>query len=531
MSDQQEELQQIFSDAVLLEAMTIGESVSAYLLGRAEVNGIAITSPLTKVCDTAFWLEKTSNGGYILLISIVEIGSFITSQKTPALDNEAYARAFTHHTTEKVFVPLFPDCLAEGNLSFLEGQPCPALTLFLPFDATLHAEEPSIQHTVVNCRKLLTYEEGDMEMSDAQAELSSMLQTAVFLALELWKMRVLNGAIASYKIDTGWVTTEDGVRILLEEDKRFMSYIIVQEFMILANQTIASYLAERMQPALYRNHAVQVPLVKATYGPSIHGHGGLNVPVYIHATVPLRHYPDLVNQRILLAVLQGEPSPYTIIELETIAAHLNREEASIKSAKGEHFREEYDEKLQKMIKEESLASLHQKQFHSVIRKAAEEQTLALEIAQEIHRRLEHMLLKVNDLYTLVFRFQNIGEEWERIKLAIFQFLQKNPSYAAMLLNIGHQIGKWKVLGYDEPRNLLGHFQVKVSIQYEGQEYTSSFHTALQKEHAKQLAIVEVLANIAGVVLPFPEVSELESWEEAHQEVKTLMDFLKQRGGY
>ena len=104
MSDQQEELQQVFSEAALSEAMTVEQSIPTALLGRAEVNGITINGPLTKACDTAFWLERIINDGYTLLISIVDVGSFITTHTTPTLDDEAYTRAFTHHTTEKVFV-------------------------------------------------------------------------------------------------------------------------------------------------------------------------------------------------------------------------------------------------------------------------------------------------------------------------------------------------------------------------------------------------------------------------------------------
>ena len=512
MSHQEERASQPFLEDALAETLQVQEHIAPALLSRPEVNGVTITGPLTKACNTAMWLERTPQGGYTLFYSIVDVGSFVTSSTTPALDKEASTRGFTHFTAEKVFVPLLPESLAEGSLSLLEGQPCPTLTLSLPFDASFHLGAPSLHQTYVRSRRRFTYEEVANEMVESHAEFSVLFQDAFSLALQLWKARVVNGAIASYDVEMGWVTTEDGVRILLEEDKRFVSYIIVQEFIILANHTLASYLAERKQPALYRNHTVQLPPTKATYGSRIGGHGGVHVPAYIHATYPLHSYADLVNQRILLASLRGEPSPFTTAELETLSLALNRQEAIIKAAKPEQFLRERDEHLQKRIEEEPIASLDHKQFHSVIRRAAEEHVLTPLIEQEIYRRLERTLLKDNDLYTLIFRYHNSGEEWERIQQAVCRFLQKTPAQAAMLYNRGQQEGKWTVVRYDTTQNVRGQFQAHMTLHCEGQNYTSSLHTALRKDRAKYLAFADVLATLVGVVLP-PDVPMLEPWEK------------------
>ncbi|TMC24456.1 MAG: hypothetical protein E6J34_00460 [Chloroflexi bacterium] len=108
----------------------------------------------------------------------------------------------------------------------------------------------------------------------------------------------------------------------------------------------------------------------------------------------------MLNQRVLLAAISGQPSGNTQAELEAIALSLNAKEASIKAAKPAYFRGQHDEQLQTLIEEEPLRSLDQKQFHSVIRKVAQEQALTPHIALEILRRLEQQLLKDNDLYTL-----------------------------------------------------------------------------------------------------------------------------------
>ncbi len=191
------------------------------------------------------------------------------------------------------------------------------------------------------------------------------------------------------------------------------------------------------------------------------------------------------------------------MELEVIAVHLNEEEAIIKEAKKVYFLAEYDELLRNMVDDVTqIQQLDTKQFHSVIRMAAGSHVLPLIVEQEIARRLEAHLLRANDLFTLVFRFQNIGEEWMRVKIAVFHTLQKYPSDATLLF-MGKQEGIWDVPLYEEmtERSVsFNPFHTRVLVQVKGQSYMSSFHTAPQKKLAKQYASVEVLASIAGVTL-------------------------------
>jgi ribonuclease R len=519
------------------EAAEVAKSISETLAGRSTVNGITIDGPASKDLDDAFWLERLSDGSYRLSISITDVGVLLTAQTTPTLDQEARQRAFTRYFADHRD-SMLPETISEGCLSLLEGQPRPTLTMTIPFDASLHAGEPVIQQTLLTSLKQFHYKEVDREIEDGQTEFAPLLQDAFRLAQGLYQARRANGALALYDLTTGWATTEEGALIKLSTSERHKAHLLIQELMILANQSLALYFAQRGIPALYRNHAakaiaperfallrllettvahperirttVSLALERACYAPTVEGHFGLNLPAYLHWTSPLRRYPDLVNQQILHATLTGEPSPFTSSELEAIAAQVNTEEATIKDAKKAFFLAEYDQPLQRIIQEatqddtssaQPLAHLDAKHFHSVLRMATEGHVLLPAVEQELYRRLEEQTLEAHDLFTLVFRFHNSGETWERVKRAVLHWLQDHPSSAVSMLQMGQQI-----LGWESPtREIMNHgtlhariFQARVTVKVAGQSYISSLHTATQKDLAKQRADAEILAAIAGI---------------------------------
>jgi len=366
-------------------------------------------------------------------------------------------------------------------------------------------------------------------------------------------------SLALYDLETGWATTEEGVLFQLPTGERHQAHLIIQECMILANQTLAHYLAERGIPALYRNHAaraiaperqelrellegavthpeqvnpervratVTLALERARYAPTVAGHFGLNLPAYLPATSPLRRYADLVNQRVLAAVLQGEPLPYTSRDLETIADQVNAAEEEMKEAKLAYFRGTYDEQLRGLLvagapdqdtSSRPLSELDAGHFHSVLRMAAEAQVLRPDVEHELLRRLDAQRLGAHDLFTVLFRFQQSGEAWERMKQASFAWLQSHPHYAPSLLVMGQQaLGwgepEWEITTRGEARE--GNFQARALVTIAGQQYRSSWHTSTQKVRAKQAAGAGLLVRIAGVEIAPAAHAAPESTQEA-----------------
>ncbi len=534
-----------FSAAAQKEATAIAMQAGKLLAERPPVRGVTIDGPGSKDLDDAFWIEESTPGSSRLVLSIADAGALITPESTPALEHAAFVRAFTRYFAEGN-APMLPRAICEDHLSLLEGQVRPAITLFIPFDARYHPGESQIALTALTSLRRLSYAGVEAALQEEESEVALMLRRARDLAFTLWQRRRAQGALALYNLNEGWTTTEEGFLQPLSRGECAQAHIIIQEFMILANQLFAAELAARDVPALYRNHqaralaperqtfmqmleavladphqvhperlnaTVGLTLERARYGPTATGHFGLNLPVYLHMTSPLRRYPDLLNQRILHAVLSGAPLPYTKAQLETIAAHINRQEEQMKEARARSFLAAYERHLRQTVGEATqagelvpLAALDAEHFHSLLRMAAEKHILSPAVERELFRRLEAHSLDAYDLFTLVFRFQNEGDRWHRVKAAVIGELVHRPQDAISILFMGHQALLWGEPRYEvrqQATEVAPIWKARVSVTRDRQRFLSGWQQATKKERARQLASLEVLAQLAGVEVPAP----------------------------
>ncbi|WP_052889027.1 RNB domain-containing ribonuclease [Thermogemmatispora carboxidivorans] len=534
-----------FSEKARAEARAAVSRVPALLEGRPLVKGITIDGPASRDLDDALWLEPLPTGGALLQISIADVASLLTPQLTPALEREVRERAFTRYYSNHT-VPLLPRLLSEEHLSLLEGQRRPAVTLTLPFDTSWQPGEPHLGLTCLVSVKRFSYAEADALLNEPDRPLGAMLRGLYRLAEQLFQLRRARGSLALYDLHRGWATSEEGFLLRLSSEQRHRSYLLIQECMILANQLFAQLLAQRGLPALYRNHCskpiaptgealremletallrpdhvrpeqvsatIQLVVERATYAPTLRGHFGLQLPAYLHLTSPLRRYADLVNQRILLSLVQGEsckPLPARE-ELEEIASHLNEVERSLKAAKPAYFLSLYEQQLQKQVEDalaqggegsRPLAGLDARRFHSLVRIAAQSQLLPPVIEAEILARLQEDALGAHDLFTLLFRFSTAGQSWERLKRAALSSLCRQPQHAISLLAMGQQILGWEAPTYEEQTFFSSGgqpcFMACASLRLTDQHYRSATYQAQRKDRARQLASADLLVRVSGL---------------------------------
>lgn len=322
-------------------------NLADYYGNRLPVFGITIDDASTVDRDDGIWLVELHNGNFELQISITDVSTMIP--KNSFLDEEAYRRVITlYHTSPPT--PMLPSHIST-NLGSLEPEKKRlALTIF--FQINHHGEVNSFQikETIFTNKKAFSYSQVEKILNNPSDNPEDKL---------LVKMQKVSQLIAQKRGGNSGILTADGY---VDEDGNLIqenvnTYQLIAELMILTNTSIANFLAQKNIPALYRTQDVGTTdfeevkktmghcLVPAIYSSFAQPHVGLCLIAYTHFTSPLRRYVDLVNHRIIKAILQQKSSPYTQEELEKICIHINEYHQQLKIAKTNYIRQKKQEEV------------------------------------------------------------------------------------------------------------------------------------------------------------------------------------------
>jgi len=225
-------------------------------------------------------------------------------------------------------ITMLPDSVVK-TYTLQEGRACPALSLYVSFDAHTLAVQTTetrleqvpivanMRHdqldTVVTeswlCRDADTAQ-ATPEVAMPHAELALLFRLAKHLKAEReivrGKPETFNRPDYNFRLEG---VTEDGphgdekVSIGLRQRGSPLD-LIVAEAMILANSTWGQWMASLGVPAIYRSQASLSPGIKVRMGTKALPHAGIGVPSYAWSTSPLRRYTDLVNQWQLIACVR-----------------------------------------------------------------------------------------------------------------------------------------------------------------------------------------------------------------------------------
>ncbi len=334
-------------------------------------------------------LTLTEDRAYV---HIADVSWFVPAGSP--LDRGAAGRAFSVYVPGLVS-PMLPPELSEDLCSLRPHADRLCLTVEVPLEGGLPAGEPSFYRSVIRSRERLTYGRAQAILHGgerADAELTEALRRAERLGTSLRDRRFARGAL---RIESGEVVFAfdggGGVgRAWREEEPH--AHMLVEELMILANESVSELLAGRRREALYRVHEppdpqsialllarladLRVPtppapdrmgaseaaavagaaselvtdytkrsgrgrdafpalvlqaLKQARYDPHNLGHSGLASTAYCHFTSPIRRYPDLVVHRALLRELgaSDEPLPEDLPEVAEQASVRERTAAQL----------------------------------------------------------------------------------------------------------------------------------------------------------------------------------------------------------
>ena len=313
---------------------------------------ITIDSESTKDIDDAFSLTQT-NDGFHLFIAIANASSQVSVGS--AIDIEALRIGATAYAGDRVFERMLPRAISEVEGSLVMNRRRDAFLIELRLNQQLQVVECRFDTRAITVKRRLSYDQIPDIIKDESDEHSGMLKNACNLGNLLLRSRRERGAMALYDMTNPLLTDEDGNLRQLNSVRETVGHIIVQEFMILANCVTAEYCMQNNIAVIFRNHQAKssAPAAeelaqtiegwykgkmftpemiqqkmnlfvgKSHYESSCKGHYALNLMGYMHVTSPLRRYPDLINQRQIIAHLKKQDAVYTKVQLSEIAMMVN----------------------------------------------------------------------------------------------------------------------------------------------------------------------------------------------------------------
>ena len=353
-----------FPEKVMRQAERVPDRISeADMQGRTDlrdVQMVTIDGEDAKDLDDAVSLEM--NGGqYILGVHIADVANYV--QEGSALDREAFERGTSVYLVDRV-IPMLPRRLSNGICSLNEGQERLALSCIMTIDQKGKVLDHVIAETVIRVDRRMTYtsvkkilEEQDAEESARYEELVPMFQRMQELAGLLRARRRARGSIDFDFPETKVILDEKGEPVEIRPYDRNTATKIIEDFMLIANETVAEDYFWQELPFVYRTHENPDPdrmkklstfinnfgysirfredevhpkelqkllerlegtpeetlisrltlrsMKQAKYTTECTGHFGLAARYYCHFTSPIRRYPDLQIHRIIKDSLRG----------------------------------------------------------------------------------------------------------------------------------------------------------------------------------------------------------------------------------
>lgn len=420
-----------------------------------------IDGPTTQDRDDAFRVDETENG-WTITVHVADVAGSVPAGS--GSDLNARAAGATIYGARRTIPMLGSEVEQAATLKHSTVRP--SVVIEVQLDGQGSAVGRSIKRGVTENAKALTYASATTILTSGEGNYLRDLAAAQRLAMMLLERRRNAGALALYDLRDGWTTTEEGVLVPLADAEKNVAYIIVQEMMIAANSAVSTWAAEHELPILFRNHQANavapsvkeiaqdiavaqesadpqsnfqtlrqrtsITLRKATYGPRLLGHYGLNLPTYTHATSPLRRYADLVTQRQILALLDGAEPPYSAADLDAIADELRA--AADDRSRAIHEREKARDvrrTLTAVEKAQTLADLSPERWLKTLKLATKGPALE-PIEIEVRRRITEGLLDHQDGH---FILHAANPEWTQLQDDVLEHIgHVNHALASMLLN-------------------------------------------------------------------------------------------------
>lgn len=416
-------LPEVFPEDVIDEARSVPQAVDPEeFKGRRDLRDqtiITIDGADAKDLDDAVSIEERPNGNTRLGVHIADVSHYV--REGTALDREALRRGCSVYLVDRV-IPMLPPHLSNGICSLNPREDRLTITCEMEIDRSGKIVAYDLFPSVINTNERMTYddvrtiiEENDEQLCQRYENLVPDLHRMQQLAKILRNKRMQRGAIDFDFTEAQIIVDDKGKPVDIIPRPRTVAEQIIEEFMLAANETVASHFHWLNLPFIYRIHerpdseklqsflefithfgytvrgkvndihprALQQLLEEvdgepeenvisrvllrsmqqARYDTDNKGHYGLSVKNYTHFTAPIRRYPDLIVHRMIRELWQqGNAMP------DERAAYWGRELPAIadQSSKQERIAAEAEQETEALKKAEYMADKIGLQYTGVI---------------------------------------------------------------------------------------------------------------------------------------------------------------------
>ncbi len=324
-----------------------------------QVTTFTIDPKDAKDFDDALSLRTLENGNYELGVHIADVSHFVEAKSI--IDKEAYKRATSIYLVDRT-IPMLPERLSNGLCSLRPDEEKYSYSCIFELNKEAKIIKYRIARTVIRSDRRFTYEEAQAIIKGTEDKYQSEILKLNELAQKLREERFKQGSISFERPEVRFNIDKKGKPLGVYIKESLEAHQLVEEFMLLANKSVAEFIAKGKKKAktfVYRVHdrpedekinkfsafisrmgyklntkgsdtqlshslntllkdvkgtardnfistiAIRT-MAKAKYTTDNIGHYGLGFPFYTHFTSPIRRYPDLMVHRLLTRYIIDE---------------------------------------------------------------------------------------------------------------------------------------------------------------------------------------------------------------------------------
>lgn len=352
-------LPEAFPEEVLQESDSVPEQISeGDLAGRRDLRNkkmVTIDGEDAKDLDDAVSVERLPNGNVLLGVHIADVSYYV--KEGSVLDQEAFNRGCSVYLVDRV-IPMLPPRLSNGICSLNPQVDRLTLTCEMEMDEDANVVNYDIYPSVIRTNERMTYsnvrkiiEDNDAELIERYSDLVDDFRLMADLSNRRRQSRMNRGAIDFDFAESKIIVNELGKPVDIKKRERTVAEMLIEEFMLAANETVAEHFSRMNVPFIYRIHedpdgdrlqqfvefvsnfgytvrgkadkvhprvlqqlleeikgtkeeiviskVMLRSMKQAKYDAENQGHFGLSAEFYTHFTSPIRRYPDLIVHRMI----------------------------------------------------------------------------------------------------------------------------------------------------------------------------------------------------------------------------------------